>query len=128
MYVENIRKKLHITMSLQPALSLSVRGPNLFFKYFYFPFGPGLFYSLRVPIKVQFFFGCLLTLLRDSSLAYLQKDSIYEALGVKLTPDFRLKVKKRSAICEFRASLSTSLTVQERFNLIILQWHIEIAM
>ncbi len=30
---------------------------------------------------------------RDSSLAYLQKASVYEALGVKLTPDFRLRVK-----------------------------------
>ncbi len=32
---------------------LHVRGPNLFFKYFYFPFGPGLLYPLRVPPKVQ---------------------------------------------------------------------------
>ncbi len=29
------------------------RGPNLFFKYFYFLFGPGLFNPLRVPAKVQ---------------------------------------------------------------------------
>ncbi len=35
------------------------RGPNLFFKYFYFLFGPGLFYPLRVPAKVQIFFGSL---------------------------------------------------------------------
>ena len=44
------------------------RGPNLFFKYFYFLFGPGLFYPLRVPGKVQNFFGCLvgpLTLLHQ---------------------------------------------------------------
>ena len=35
------------------------RGPNLFFKYFYFLFGPGLFYPLRVLAKVQIFFGSL---------------------------------------------------------------------
>ena len=29
------------------------RGPNLFFKYFYFLFGPGLFYPLRVIARVQ---------------------------------------------------------------------------
>ncbi len=32
------------------------RGPNLFFKYFYFLFGPGLLYPLRVLAKVQIFF------------------------------------------------------------------------
>ncbi len=31
------------------------RGPNLFFKYFYFPFWIGLFYPLRVLAKVKFF-------------------------------------------------------------------------
>ncbi len=31
------------------------RGPNLFFKYYYFIFGPGLFNPLRVPAKVQNF-------------------------------------------------------------------------
>ncbi len=36
-----------------------IRGPNLFFKYFYFLFGPGLFYPLRVITTVQFFFGTL---------------------------------------------------------------------
>ncbi len=36
-----------------------VRGPNLFFKYFYFIFGPGLFYPLRVIATVQIFFGTL---------------------------------------------------------------------
>ncbi len=35
------------------------RGPNLFFKYFYFLFGPGLFYPLWVIATVQFFFGTL---------------------------------------------------------------------
>ncbi len=35
------------------------RGPNLFFKYFYFLFGPGLFYPLRVIATVQNFFGTL---------------------------------------------------------------------
>ncbi len=35
------------------------RGPNLFFKYFYFLFGPGLFYPLRVIATVQKFFGTL---------------------------------------------------------------------
>ncbi len=30
-------------------------GPNLFFKYFFLPFGTGLFYPLRVLAKVQFF-------------------------------------------------------------------------
>ncbi len=35
------------------------RGPNLFFKYFYFLFGPGLFYPLRVIATVQIFFGTL---------------------------------------------------------------------
>ena len=33
------------------------RGPNLFFKYFYFLFGPGLLYPIRVLAKVQIFFG-----------------------------------------------------------------------
>ena len=33
------------------------RGPDLFFKYFYYSFGTGLFYPLRVPPKVQLFFG-----------------------------------------------------------------------
>ncbi len=36
-----------------------VRGPNLFFKYFYFLFGPGLFYPLRMIATVQNFFGTL---------------------------------------------------------------------
>ncbi len=31
------------------------RGPNLFFKYFYFLFGPGLFNPPRVPAKVKFY-------------------------------------------------------------------------
>ena len=38
---------------------MQLRGPNLFFKYFYFLFGPGLFYPLRVPAKVHIFFGSL---------------------------------------------------------------------
>ncbi len=35
--------------------ALHERGPKLFF----FPFGPGIFYPLRVPGEVQNFFGCL---------------------------------------------------------------------
>ena len=38
---------------------LPVRGPNLFFKYFFLLFGTGLFYPLRVLTKVQIFFGSL---------------------------------------------------------------------
>ncbi len=32
------------------------------------------------------------------SLAYLQKASVYKALGVKLTPDFRLRVIEMSPL------------------------------
>ncbi len=35
------------------------RGPNLFFKYFYFHFGTGLFYPFGGPAKVQIFLGSL---------------------------------------------------------------------
>ncbi len=38
---------------------LLIRGPNLFFKYFYFLFGTGLFYPFRVTAKVQIFWGSL---------------------------------------------------------------------
>ncbi len=31
------------------------RGPSLFFKYFFLPFGTGLFYTLRVLATVRFF-------------------------------------------------------------------------
>ncbi len=40
-------------------IEILLRGPNLFFKYFYFLFGPGLFYPLRVIATVQIFFGTL---------------------------------------------------------------------
>ncbi len=41
------------------AVNQLLRGPNLFFKYFYFLFGPGLFYLLRMIATVQIFFGTL---------------------------------------------------------------------
>ncbi len=37
-------------------MKLVKRGPNLFFKYFYFLFGTGIFQPLRVPPEVQKFF------------------------------------------------------------------------
>ncbi len=35
------------------------RGPNVYIRYFYFPFGDALFYRFRVTAKVQFYFGHL---------------------------------------------------------------------
>ena len=43
--------------TLNLAVHMHKRGPNLFFKYFYFLFGPGLLYPLRVLAKVQILFG-----------------------------------------------------------------------
>ncbi len=60
------------TLSIKRSDSCKIikRGPNLFFKYFYFLFGTGLFYPFRVPTKVQFFLGSLagpLTLLHPKN-------------------------------------------------------------
>ncbi len=55
-------KVISISMLKMRKLKLNLyvkRGPNLFFKYFYFLFGTGLFYPFRVPAKVQIFWGSL---------------------------------------------------------------------